>query len=48
MTDNPNSQSPLPSSLLEKVIRFCLQNRMIVFFAAIILVGWGLVVAPFD
>ncbi len=34
--------------MLEKVIRFCLQNRMIVFFAAIILIGWGLVVAPFD
>jgi len=47
MAEDSKSQSP-PSSLLEKVIRFCLQNRMIVFFAAIILVGWGLVVAPFD
>ena len=46
MTEKPNSQ--LPPSWLEKVIRFCMQNRMIVFFAAIILVGWGLVVAPFD
>ena len=48
MNDNLNSQTPPTFSLLEKVIRFCLKNRMIVFFAAIILVGWGLVVAPFD
>jgi len=48
MAENPNSQSPTHSSLLEKVIRFCLQNRMIVFLAVVILVGWGLVVAPFD
>ena len=47
MTEDPKPPSP-PSSLIERIIRFCLQNRMIVFFMTLILIGWGLVVAPFD
>ena len=48
MTENQNPPSPVTSSWLEKTIRFCLHNRLIVFFVVIILVGRGLVVAPFD
>jgi Cu(I)/Ag(I) efflux system membrane protein CusA/SilA len=33
---------------IDRIIRFCLQNRMIVFLVTLILIGWGLVVAPFD
>ena len=46
MTENLKSQKPF--SLIESVIGFCLKNRMIVFMMTIILIGWGLVVAPFD
>ena len=48
MTEIPNPQPPAASSWLEKVIGFCLHNRLIVFLVVMILVGWGLVVAPFD
>jgi len=48
MTENTNFQIPPTPSWIERVIRFCLKNRMIVFLITLILVGWGLVVAPFD
>ena len=35
-------------TFLNRIIRFCLKNRMIVFLMTLILIGWGLVVAPFD
>jgi copper/silver efflux system protein len=47
MSENINTQSP-PSSWMDWILGLCLKNRMVVFFAALILVGWGLVVAPFD
>jgi copper/silver efflux system protein len=30
------------------LVEFCLKNKMIVFLVTIIIVGWGLIVAPFD
>ncbi|MBU1232925.1 MAG: efflux RND transporter permease subunit [Proteobacteria bacterium] len=48
MAENSNPQRPATSFWLGTIIRFCLQNKTIVFLAAIILIGWGLVVAPFD
>jgi len=35
-------------SLLDRVLRFCLENRLIVFLFILLVVGWGLMVAPFD
>ena len=35
-------------SWLDRIIRFCLQNRVIVLLTTLIFIGWGLVVAPFD
>ena len=35
-------------SFLDRVIRFCLENRLLVFLTTLILVVWGLIVAPFD
>ncbi|RME51433.1 MAG: efflux RND transporter permease subunit, partial [Deltaproteobacteria bacterium] len=40
MTPNP--------SLLDKIIRFCLENKMIVILMILFILGWGLIVAPFD
>lgn len=37
--------SPSP---VERIIGWCLQNRMIVFLITVLLIGWGLVAAPFD
>ena len=33
---------------LAAVLRFCLENRPVVFLLTIMAVGWGLAVAPFD
>ncbi len=35
-------------SPIDKVIRFCLENKLVVGLLVIMFVGWGLMVAPFD
>ncbi len=35
-------------SLIDKVIRFCLENKLVVGLLVIMFIGWGLMVAPFD
>ena len=36
-----------PKSFLEKLIWFCLNQKLIVFLGLIMIIGWGLMVAPF-
>jgi Cu(I)/Ag(I) efflux system membrane protein CusA/SilA len=36
------------SSPTDKIIRFCLENKLIVALLVILFVGWGVMVAPFD
>ncbi len=49
MSDTPNESNPSPeSSWIGRVIRFCLENKLIVFLALIAFIAWGLYVAPFD
>ncbi len=41
--------NPAPGeNWLDRIIRFCIENRVIVFLAALLLVAWGLMTAPFD
>jgi Cu(I)/Ag(I) efflux system membrane protein CusA/SilA len=35
-------------SQVDKVIRFCLENKLVVGLLVIMFIGWGLMVAPFD
>ncbi len=35
-------------SLIDRVIRFCLENKLVVGLLVIMFVGWGIMVAPFD
>ena len=35
-------------SLVDKVIRFCLENKLVVGLLVIMFIGWGIMVAPFD
>jgi copper/silver efflux system protein len=48
MIDPGNHRKSAAASPFQRLIGFCLHNRLIVFLVAAILVGWGLVVAPFD
>jgi len=34
--------------MLDKIIRFCLENKLVVTLVLIAIVGWGVLVAPFD
>jgi Cu(I)/Ag(I) efflux system membrane protein CusA/SilA len=40
--------SPEHVSLLDKIIKFSLQNRLIIFLLLAIMLVWGIIVAPFD
>jgi len=40
-----NNQQP---SFLDKIIRFCLENKLVVFLVILSVILWGVLVAPFD
>ncbi|MBN2270446.1 MAG: efflux RND transporter permease subunit, partial [Sedimentisphaerales bacterium] len=44
MSESPNHRQ----SLIDKVIRFCLENKLVVVLLIMFFVGWGVMVAPFD
>ncbi|UCF05465.1 MAG: efflux RND transporter permease subunit [bacterium] len=48
MTDDPANQDMKSLSLLDRVIRFCLDNKLVVSLVTIVIIGWGIMVAPFD
>lgn len=35
-------------SILDKIIRYCLDNKLVVSVLTIMVIGWGIMVAPFD
>ena len=39
---------PVPQSFLEKIIAYCLDNKLVVILMTVVLIGWGIMVAPFD
>ncbi|HEQ60432.1 MAG TPA: efflux RND transporter permease subunit, partial [Firmicutes bacterium] len=43
-----SSPPPSPPSWLDRLIRFCLENRLVVVLAILFLAVWGILVAPFD
>ena len=47
MTDR-EAQMPQKPSLLGAIIRFCLKNKLVVLLAVVLIVAWGIIVAPFD
>ncbi|MCH8829437.1 MAG: hypothetical protein IID45_07665, partial [Planctomycetes bacterium] len=52
LPESPPPEQAVPTlgktSLLDKVIRFSLENKLVVALAMIAIVGWGVLVAPFD
>ena len=43
-----NEDNVKAGSLVDKVILFCLRNKLVVALLMIFFIGWGVVVAPFD
>ena len=53
MNNNMNEQMPyVPTaeqkSLLGRFLRFCLTNKLVILLVVLFVIGWGLMVAPFD
>ncbi len=48
MTTNNPFPEPSRDSLIGTVIRFCMQNRLVVVLVMVLIVFWGLKVSPFD
>ncbi len=46
--DQEQQQIHANPSLLDRTIRFCLENKLVVVLLVLLFVGWGLMVAPFD
>ncbi len=45
MNQADNFKSP---TLLDRMIRFCLEMKVVVFLMVLVVIGWGIMVAPFD
>lgn len=49
MTTSPDSPNAAPPpSLINKIIGFCLHNKLVVWLLVAVTIGWGLMSAPFD
>jgi Cu(I)/Ag(I) efflux system membrane protein CusA/SilA len=48
MTDQNPSADNRHMSPVDKIIRYCIDNKLIVTVIALVLIGWGIMVAPFD
>jgi len=44
----PAPKSDKPPSVIDKIIRFSLEQKLIVFLVLLMITGWGIMVAPFD
>src|SRR4030042_410971 len=47
MDEKPKSEREV-AGLTSKLIRFCLENKLVVWLWVIFVIGWGVIVAPFD
>jgi Cu(I)/Ag(I) efflux system membrane protein CusA/SilA len=45
---NKNVSPPQPGSLSDRIIFFCLKNKLAVTLMVIVIIIWGVIVAPFD
>jgi Cu(I)/Ag(I) efflux system membrane protein CusA/SilA len=48
MADEQYTPDPSRLSPVDRVIRYCLDNKLVVTLIAIVIVAWGIMVAPFD
>jgi copper/silver efflux system protein len=48
MSETDNNSAPTPKSILDRIILFCLKNKLVVTLMVIGILVWGSMVAPFD
>ncbi len=45
---SPSQRPPSPPTIIDKTIRFCIENKLVVLLFMLFTIGWGLMSAPFD
>ena len=48
MNGIPKEQLPSKTTVIDRIIRFCLENKLVVFLVTLFFIAWGILVAPFD
>jgi Cu(I)/Ag(I) efflux system membrane protein CusA/SilA len=48
MAQQPHSPDSPQRSLLDRILWFCLENKLVVALSVIVIIAWGVMVAPFD
>jgi Cu(I)/Ag(I) efflux system membrane protein CusA/SilA len=48
MNDMQGGQLSSNTSLIDRVIKFCLENKLVIFLLTLFFICWGIIVAPFD
>jgi len=48
MSDEPARKGSAGPSWIDRIIRFCLTRKIVVFLALLLALAWGVMVAPFD
>ncbi|MBN1163957.1 MAG: efflux RND transporter permease subunit [Candidatus Krumholzibacteriota bacterium] len=48
MDFDPKNQAKQSATFLNKVIRYCLENKLVIVTITLVLIVWGIMVAPFD
>lgn len=48
MIEQQHSREFQRASLLDRVIRYCLENKLVVILLMLVIIAWGIMVAPFD
>ena len=46
--ESPQREISNRPGILDRIIRFCLENKLVVALGVLLVLGWGLMVAPFD
>ena len=48
MTDQEYKVDPTHLSPVDRIIRYCIDNKLVVTIVALVIIAWGVLVAPFD
>jgi Cu(I)/Ag(I) efflux system membrane protein CusA/SilA len=48
MNDLPRDQRSSNANLIDRAIRFCLENKLVILLVTVFFIVWGIIVAPFD
>jgi len=48
MNETPRPDRSRKNNILDRVIRYCIENKLVVTLVTLVFVAWGMLVAPFD